>query len=361
MNSNNVAILGGGAIALANSALLSLSGFKVNMFELPRFRNNIYPIIEKGGIEFTGILGSGFAKLNMVTTNVEEAIKDVDIIILATPAFSHEAFIKACAPYLQDRQIFLIETAYFGCLRFAKTIHDTGRQILLSEMNITPYTCTKMGPTHINIDGMREKDEVFVAALPAKDTMEVLYHLRKIFPGISPAKNVLQTSLDNCNWISHPPITLLHRGFIERTTEFSLPLKDSIPPSVVKLMEAMEEERLELGRAFELKLPSIKHFWNIEGKNPEEALRRSKEFKTYIYKYKNGSHQYLIEDLYLALPPIASLANLVDVPIPTINALIHIFSVVDGVDYMKKGVNVEIMGLAGLGIKEILKLLEGGY
>lgn len=360
MNGMKVVILGGGAVALATFVELSLAGFTVNIFELPRFKENIQPIIKRGGIEFSGVTGDGFARLNMVTNNIEEALLDVDLIILTAPVFGHQAFIDACLPYFQDGQIFLTETAYFSCLRFGRRIQDTGKRVIMAEMNQSPYTCTKTGPAQIFIDAKR--DEVFVASLPAAtDIMKLLDPLKSIYPGMVPVPNVLQTSLDNINWIAHPPITLLHRGLIERTKEFTLPLKESLPPSVIRLMEVMDRERRELGKVFGLNFLPIKHTFEMGGETLEEALRRSKEFETFGYKYENGSNAYLMEDLYYALPPLASLASLVKVPTPTINAMIQMFSVIDDVDYIKEGLNVEKMGLDNLSIKEILKLVEEGF
>lgn len=359
MDNRNVAVLGGGAIAAATSAELTSSGFKVNLFELPRFKENVQVFKEKGGVEFSGVLGSGFAKLNMVTTNIQQAVKNVCLIILTSPAFAHQTFVEACAPYLQDGQIFLIETAYFGCLRFAKTIRDTGKQVVIAEINHTPYTCTRTGPARIYIDAKRK--EMFVAALPAKETSKVRDLLKNVYPGMTIVPNVLQTSLDNVNWIAHPPITLVHRGLLERTKEYSLPLKDSLSPSAINLMNRMDEERLTLGKAFGLKLLPIKHTYELGGDTLEQALRRSTEFKTFSFEYKNGTNQYLQEDLYYGLPPVTSLADLAKVSIPTIKAVIHLFSVIDGIDYLREGVNAEKMGLAGLGIEEILKFAEEGW
>lgn len=359
IDSKKVAVLGGGAIALATTADFCAADFKVNLFELPKFRKSIQPIIKRGRIEFTGAVGSLFAKPNMVTTDIGEAIRDVGLIILAVPALAHGVFVETCIPHLKDGQILLMETGYFGCMRFRKIIQNTGKRIILAEMNSTPYTGRIIGPAQLCIDEKRK--ELFIAALPANDTPKVANLLRNIYPEITPVLNVLQTSLDLINWIIHPPVTLLHKGLIERTKDFSLPVRDSISPSVVKIMNAMERERIELGKAFGLDLLPIKHFYELGGKTLADALRKSREWKTYNFEYQNGTHQYLKEDLYYALPPVASIASLVGVPTPTINALTYIFSVIDEVDYMKEGLTVEKMGLTGLGIKEILKLLEEGF
>lgn len=355
-----VAVLGGGAVALATSAELISAGFTVNMFELPEFRENIKSLMNEKRIEFSGVIGNGFTDLNLVTTEAEKALYDVGLIILAVPAFGHQAFVEACVPYLQNEQIFLIETAYFGCLRFAKAIESSGKKVIMAEMNHSPYTCTKVSPNHICIDAKRE--EVYIAALPAVvNVTKLLEPLKSIYPKMKPAANVLQTSLDNVNWIAHPTITLFHMGLIERTAEYILPLKDSLSHSVIRLMEAFEKERLALGKAFGLNLLPIKHTFELGGETLEEALRMSSEFETFKYEYKDGSNQYLIEDLYYALPPLASFSRQVGVPVNSIDAVLKIFSVINNVDYMAEGVNVDKMGLTGLSIEDILKLVEKGY
>ena len=360
MDISRVAILGGGNIALATSAELINAGLTVNLFELPEFEHTIQPIIKKGRIEYSGVVGEGFTKPNIVTTDIEKALKDVGLIILTAPAFAHEPFVEACLPYLQNGQAFLIETAYFGCLRFVKKIHQTGKQVIPVEMNQSPYTCTKKDPTHIFIDAKR--NEAFIAALPGTiDIMDQLKPLKSLWPNLAPAKNVMQTSLDNMNWIAHPPITLLHRGLIERSKEYYLPLKDTLTPSVISLMEAMERDRLALGTAFSIDLPPIKHTFEMGGDTLEEALRLSTEFETFGYDYQNGSCPYLMEDLYYALPPIVSIANQVNISVPGVSSVLQLFTIMDDVNYLNDGINVEKMGIAGMKINEICDIVEDGF
>ena len=360
MDISTVAILGGGNIALATLAELANAGFTVNIFELPEFEHTIQPIIDEGRIEYSGVVGEGFAKPNMATTDIEKVLKDSDLIILTAPVFAHEPFVDACLPYFQNGQVFLIETAYFGCLRFAKKILQAGKLVTLAEMNQSPYTCTKKNLTHIFIDAKR--NETFIAALPGTtNIMERLKPLKSVWPDLAQVKNVMQTSLDNMNWIAHPPITLLHRGLIERSKEYYLPLKDTLSPSVIRLMEAMERERVALGKAFGIDLPPIKHTFEMGGDTLEEALRLSTEFETFGYDYKNGSCPYLMEDLYYALPPIVSIANQVKVPVPVMSSVLQLFTIIDKVDYLKEGINVEKMGIAGMSREEICSIVENGF
>ncbi len=360
MDIRKIAVLGGGNVALATTAELSHAGFTVNMLELPEFAHTIKPIIEKGGFEYSGVSGEGIAKPNVATTDIEKALKDVGLIILAAPAFAHEQFVDACLPFFQDGQIFLTETAYFACLRFAKKIQQRGKQIILAEMNQSPYTCTKKDPTRIFIDARR--NEAFVAALPATtDIVGNLEDLKSVWPDLAAAKNVMHTSLDNMNWIAHPPITLLHRGLIERSDLYHLSLKDALPPSVIRLMEAMERDRIALGTAFGIELQPIKHTFEMGGDTLEEALRMSTEFETFGYDYHKGSCPYLKEDLYFALPPIVSIANQLDIPAPAMSSVLRMFSIIDSVNYLKEGINAEKMGIAGMNRDAICSILKNGF
>ena len=52
-----IAVIGAGHAGHAMAAHLSLAGFPVRLYELPRFADNIRPAQERGGIELTGVVG----------------------------------------------------------------------------------------------------------------------------------------------------------------------------------------------------------------------------------------------------------------------------------------------------------------
>ena len=360
MDIHKIAVLGAGNVGLATTAELSNIGFTINIFELPEYEHNISPIIKRGGIEYSGVVGDGITKPNMITTDIEKALKDVGLIILTVPAFAHEQFVDACLPHLQDGQVFLTQTAYFFCLRFSKKFNKTGKKITLAEMNQSPYTCTKKDPAHIFIDAKR--DEAFIAALPAAaNILGKLNSLKTAWPNLTSVKNVMQTSLDNMNWIAHPPITLLHRGLIERLEKYHLPLRDALPDSVIRLMEALEKDRITFGSAFCIKLPPIKHSFELGGNSLGESLRLSTEFETFGYDYNNGSCPYMREDLLFALPPIVSIANQVGIPVPAMSSVLEIFSIIDNINYLNEGINAEKIGIKNMNKDEIQNIIKNGF
>ncbi len=46
-----IAVLGAGNGGQAAAADLTLRGFKISLFEMPQFEQNLKPILERGGIE----------------------------------------------------------------------------------------------------------------------------------------------------------------------------------------------------------------------------------------------------------------------------------------------------------------------
>ena len=69
------AVLGTGNSGQAFAADITLKGYSVNLAEVPEFEENLRAIEKKGGIEISGEAGNGFARLNMLTTDLKEAIK----------------------------------------------------------------------------------------------------------------------------------------------------------------------------------------------------------------------------------------------------------------------------------------------
>ena len=69
---------------------------------------------------------NGFARLNMLTTDLKEAIKGVNIIIIGGSAYAHEPFSKALADDFEDGQ-FILFTSNFGALRFQNWMKEAGQ------------------------------------------------------------------------------------------------------------------------------------------------------------------------------------------------------------------------------------------
>ncbi len=235
MEKDLVAVLGGGNGGHAVAANLSLAGFKVNFFELPQFSKPFERVLRTKEIRIEGISVDGAAKVNLATTEIEQAVKDAEVLFVITPAFGHRAMAEACAPFVQDGQIICLMPGSGGSLEFARIFRakKVKKEVVFAESSTLPYGARLKGPGHV---------AVFIHALilatgvfPSKKTEEVIPKLQRYYATITAAKDVLEAAINNPNPIVHPAATLLSATRIEHSKgEFYL-YAEAMTPSVARI------------------------------------------------------------------------------------------------------------------------------
>ncbi|UCF91806.1 MAG: NAD(P)-binding domain-containing protein [Desulfobacterales bacterium] len=101
------AVIGTGNSGQTFAADITLKGYPVNLAEVPAFEDTLRAIEKRGGIEISGEARNGFARLNMITTDIPAAVKGVDVIIIGGSAYAHEPLSKALVPHCEDGQFIL--------------------------------------------------------------------------------------------------------------------------------------------------------------------------------------------------------------------------------------------------------------
>jgi opine dehydrogenase len=139
-----ITIIGSGHGGCAVAAALSMKGFNVRICKMGRSMHmeNFNKIRQNNGIFLKGIEGEGFAELYKITTDVKEAIKDVEIILIFYVTTFHEFLASKIAPYLKSGQIVFLNPRYAGSLLFKKAMEDCNNQadVLFVEGETLPYT-----------------------------------------------------------------------------------------------------------------------------------------------------------------------------------------------------------------------------
>lgn len=376
MEKDVVAVLGGGNGGHAVAANLALAGYKVNFFELPQFADAFEKVLRTKEIRIEGVSIDGTAKLNLATHDIEQAIKEAEVIFVITPAFGHKAMAEICAPYVQDGQIFVLMPGSGGSLEFAKIFKQkkVKKEVILAESCTLPYGARLKAPGHVM---------VFIHALilptgvfPAKKTEEAIPKLKQYYPTIIPAKDVLEAAINNPNPIVHPAATLLSATRIEHSKgEFYL-YAEGMTPSVARALESLNEERLSICKALGYKLY---HWDNLDFKNynlgeTEEECRyrilntsMDAAFgKDGIYagmKMKGPEHlkdRYITEDVPYGMVLISTLGDLLRIPTPTHDAIIQLTSVINRTNYWKTGRGMRELGLSKMNKKRLKKFLMEG-
>ncbi len=376
MEKDLIAVLGGGNGGHAVAANLALAGYKVNFFELPQFAESFEKVLRTKEIRIDGVSIDGTAKLNLATTDIQQAIKEAEVIFVITPAFGHKTMAEFCAPFVQDGQIIILMPGSGGSLEFVKIFKQkkVKKEVAFAESCTLPYGTRLKSPGHVS---------VFIHAVilptgvfPAKRTEEIMPKLKQFYPTIMPARDVLEAAINNPNPIVHPVATLLSATRIEHSKgEFYL-YAEGMTPSVARAFESLNEERLSICKAMGYKL----HHWdNLDFKNynlgeTEEECRyrilntsMDAAFgKDGIYagiKMKGPEHlkdRYVTEDVPYGMVLVSTLGNLLGIPTPTHNAVIQLCSVINRTNYWKSGRGIKELGLSKMDKKSLKKFLFDG-
>jgi len=368
----NIAVFGSSALDQTLAADLTLAGYEVNLFDLPEVQNTITNIHKNGGIHLCGdprmlISGkTGFAKINMVTTNVKNALNNVDVIFCDVPISDFETMFEAIAPYIKDNQIVNFQTyGYWSCLRLANILkHMDKKNIILTESPAPIYAARgKDG----NVTSALIRRSLPLATFPANKTKEAFKVLKNIFPTYEMAKNVLEINFENINMLVHSGIAICNIGYFDRAMEMGEKVSfysTGITLHAGILSEVQDRERLAVCQAYGVRFTSLREhiirLYDSQGKTVQEAIMNAKLYKNRARDPANIWVKWLSLDVPFAHVPFVSLAELASVPVPIYRAIIEIFGAVLKTDFWKTGLTLDKLGLGSLTKNEMLRYVTEG-
>lgn len=365
MRRQPVAILGGGNAAHALAADLSNRGFKVNLYEMPRFKHQMKKVFETKTIQSIGVIEGTF-ELNMVTDIIEDAIKDVKYIFIITPAFAHKDYGELLKGKAHSDQVIISIPGSFAALQYKKIFGDDDCPTFVDANNL-------MYDTRIISDGIvniLELDTVDIGFLPSdKESLYIeeikeMIDIKAVFP------DVLSCGLALVNPALHSGPCILNAGSIESPHVNFFLYQDGIQPCSMKLDKQLDRERQEICKAF-----------GYEGINPFKCFpligRLDKEGKDYrwedLYRDVHGDigltpicgpndikSRYLTEDAPCGLVPWSLIAKIVGVETVAIDAIIDIYSIIHETDWRQAGFTLSELGLDDMNKDEILAYCKTG-
>ncbi len=355
LQNGDFAVVGAGNGGVAMAGFLALRGYDVNLWN--RSRKTIQDIESCGGIFLEGEI-KGVAVPNRVTTDIEEAVKGVPVIMVTVPASGHETVARLMAPYLTDGQIVVLNPGRTGgALAFRATLWKEGctASVTVAETNTFVYASRTLGPGRSRVSGV--KRSVSIAALPAVRTIQVARALKPVFPQFLPVESVMVTSLDNMGAVFHPVPTLLNAARVEAALAFEH-YTDGISPSVASVLEALDRERLSIADALGVPARSalewLRESYGIQADGLYEAIQKNNAYRG-ISAPTTLDCRYITEDVPFSLVPMLSLAEAAGVETPVIRAAVNMASALTGEDYAAKGRTAESMGIAGISGRELIE------
>jgi opine dehydrogenase len=357
-------VMGAGHGGKAMAAHLALMGFPVTLYN--RTPDHVAAIKTRNAIQLHSYEGGphGLAELALVTSDISAAIHEAHIIMIVVPSSAHSDIARKAAPHLKDGQIVVLNPGRTGgALEFAKVLRDRGcdADVTIAEAETFIYASRSEGPTESRI--FRIKDAVPLAALPATRTERVLEALQSAYPHFIDGVNVLHTGLNNMGAAFHPTLTLLNAGRIESTLgEFQFYI-DGVTPSVGRVLEVLDRERVTVASALGIRARSamewLKLAYDTTGEDLTEAIHNQPGYRG-IMAPRTLRHRYLFEDVPMSLVPMAALGRRYGVSVRGMDSIIRLACFIHRTDYWRRGRTLDKLGIEQLSVGELTRYVNEG-
>jgi len=356
-----VAVLGSGGGGCAAAFDFASHGHEVRLFDFPEFKDNVAAAAKNGLTAEGGISGS--AKIHYAGHDIKKALDGAELIVAVGPAYSTRPFAVACKPHLKKGMVVIVcPSSCGGSIEFKNSIGKPVRDedIIVAETNTLPYAVRVTEPAKVHVF-LKLRGGLFLAAVPAKNTAKVLGLVRDVYPDMKPAKNILQTTLQNGNPIIHPAISLCNVALIERTKGDFYFYEDGVTPAVGRLVEAVDKERLAIAKKLGVNVLPDPELGMIQGYQTENNYNTSYSKAPGYLGIKAQSsidYRYFNEDVGFGLIFMSRLGAQIGVPTPHMDSIITLVSTIMQRDYRSEQKRtMETLGLGGKSAEELEKLL----
>ena len=342
-----IAVLGAGNSGLAMSGHLASYGHEVRLWN--RTAANIERLRETGIIRCTGAV-TGDVPLQLVTSDLGEALDGIQLVLVTTPASAHRDLAGALVPHLTDEKTIVLNPGRtFGVIEFEHVLyqHELGVPPLVAEMQTIIHTCRKTSEDAVVVLALKQSVEL--AARTKEGTRKVFELLPSCLTEyIVPADSLLHTSLGNVGAVLHCAPVLLNSGWIEnKKTEFKY-YYDGITPTIARYLEKLDGERLELGRQFGVELDNIcdwmKRTYLVSGDTLYDCIQDNFHYTT-IDAPQSLQHRYIFEDIPCGLVPYEAIGKLLGLNFHFIPQAIDLAIEFMGFDFRSEGRNLQRLGL----------------
>jgi opine dehydrogenase len=360
-----IAVLGGGNGSFAAAGDFALQGHDVRLW-----RRDAAQVTEHRAAGSRVVVkdsnGQHDVQLALVTTEIAEAVKHVELILCPAPAFAQADISRLLAPHLRDGQVVFLPPATFGSMIFAKAAHDAGNRARASfaETGTLPWLTRKHGPFEVAIT-IRAK-RLPVGVFPLKDAKHALDVISRAFPGaIEPCGDALSGALMNAGPIIHPPLIVMNAGPIEHFERWDIH-KEGTQAAIRRVTDALDAERIKVREALGYGAPHFplaNHYaregeiW-MYGRGSHDRLTDSGDWREQLVL---TGHRYMQEDLRLGLSFLISVAELAHVDTPLARSFVAIGGAICGEDFAATGRTLANLGLGSLHRAELQTLLREGF
>ena len=346
-----VSVIGNGALSVGVAAQMARGGADVTYIDAAKSEGTAQKVE-------LGVRGVETYTANLTCVAGEYAsVKDADIVVFAITGSLYDTVFREVTPHIREGQIAVFFPACFGAINFLRIMRERQLAITVCEAVSFVYVCEQLDGNIIQVQN--KKSRMRIAVNPTNQAAYVIDRLNRYFEVLVPARNFLETSLDNINMTLHPLPLLLNIASAERNLSTFHHYTDGISSKVGKLMEKMDQERMMIGAAFGVNLTSAyQQLVEYYGERNLPSLTEYASSDLGPYTKIKGfglDSRYINEDIPFLIVPAASLAEAAGVKTPIMNLCIELANHIMDKEYREIGFTLYKMGLDALTKDDLLK------
>jgi opine dehydrogenase len=332
------------------AADLTLHDHEVTLFS--RTRSKVDDIVRADGIAIEGVVGSGRVPIAKVTGRLEEAMSEAELVAFPLPGMVQESYLLEALPHIRSHHVLWLCPGAAGSLIGARLLRERDAAPLFIETMSLPYAARMTGSASVAVTA---RAHVRCAAFPASRNLEAANFMEKLYMRSFPrAQNVLDTAINNVNYVIHPLPTVMNMGCIEaRSGRFSI-YGEGMTSSVQRAVYALDSERMKVAAAVGLEQWSIDDLYEEFGTGP--IWRQSMGLES----SERVEDRFLTEDVPVGLVLLASLGHEFGVETPLIDATIALADVLCSTDFRASGRTAATLGIAGMSKRRLNDFLADG-
>jgi opine dehydrogenase len=172
----------------------------------------------------------------------------------------------------------------------------------------------------------------------------------------------------NANAMLHVANCVANAGKIDRGEKYRF-YADGVTPSVARLYEAINAERVAVAAALGASVPTLADWFDrtygVRGASLVETCQLLTTNSDGPYQATGTptsfEHKYVTEDVPVGLMPMSALGRAAGVATPAIDAVVEMACRLAGKDFAAEARTLERMGLAGMDASRISRVMEEGF
>ncbi len=394
-----IAVLGGGAVGKTCAADCKLAGREVRLFS--RHKRSLQGI-EPAGILLDGVQNnlygferSGRAHPDLITTDMEKAVKGAGLIVIGIPAHAHEHYLKTLVPLLEDGQVVHIFADNYASLLLRKYMKEMGcdKNVIVGGWASTPFgtRVQKIGNftlPHVSVKyraiTLRGATQPMTDIDAFMESVKYLPCMDAVTQGNGPEKGdtMLDIGFSNVNPVIHVPASLLGVSSMENWTlvygkepETYSMYSHGLCPSIARVQYQfhMEEQAIADAIGIEIQQYDYEMFFSRRSVLTQEYMGLGDDGKDNVVfpldkpcdegntGPDNIHHRYFTEDIPVGCKIYHDLGREYGVHTPIIDSMIILGSAIHEKNYFEETrYNLDYLGISSMNKEQLLKYLYTG-